>query len=119
MYELLCHGLWGDKWPPAAYRLGIPPTNPPPPRLSLDELRKLIFGGIVITEQDWKDAKEISDIAKTQRKREHSLPWTKSRLDSYFANGQSITPEKYLDWKNLQQQQLPYGHRIMPKKRAD
>jgi hypothetical protein len=86
MYALLCTALWGDKWPQAAHRLGIPPKGPIPPRLSLDELRKLIFGGTVITEQDWKDAKEISAMARTQRKREHSLPWTKSQLSSYFDN---------------------------------
>jgi hypothetical protein len=85
MYTLLCIALWGDKWPKAAHRLGIPPQGPVPPPLSLDELRKLIFGGVVITEEDWKNAKEIHNIAKTQRKRE-GIPMTKSQLDSYFDN---------------------------------
>jgi hypothetical protein len=99
-----------------AAKLGLSPKGPVPPLPSLDELRKLIFGGIVITEEDWERAKKIHDLVKYRYKGENrTLKGTKSQVSAYFDN-QKFSSEKYLDWKNLQQQKAVYGRRIMPKK---
>jgi hypothetical protein len=99
MFDLFCNAVFGEKWPPAAHRMGIPQKHPPLPRLSLDELRSLIFGGVEITEEDYARAKAVSDMVRLRRKGERPvLKWSKSQLDRYFAS-QPITQERYLDWR--------------------
>lgn len=93
-----------------AATLGLPPKGPVPPRLSVDELRKLIFGGIVITGEDWKRAKEIYKMTRSRYSGERYLRWSKSQLGRHFDNA-SITQEQYLAWKLKQQHEKPFGTR--------